>query len=99
MTPETDFFVHPDWKEALEQAGLLDFAAHERGRPGRCLPSHTRGWIHHVTLPDGRHVFAKFDALTQTRRIVSDLLHLRRPQPLTYRERAALRRLAATVQP
>jgi tRNA A-37 threonylcarbamoyl transferase component Bud32 len=95
MTPETDFFVHPDWNDALERAGLLDFGPWERGRGDPVLSRHKRGWVHSVRLADGRHVFAKFDALTQTRRIVSDLLRLRRPQPLTYRERTALNHLTA----
>jgi len=95
MTTESDFYVHPDWKDAIEQAGLLDFETHYKRRDASCLSLHKRGWVYRAELADGRRVFVKFDALTLPKRIWGDLLRLTKPQPLTFRERVALERLAA----
>jgi hypothetical protein len=91
-------WIQEAWRARLEEAGLhsmdvlladpADWAG--RIRECACFSCHVRGQTYRVTLADGQVMFIKRDSLTQARRIFTDLLAFRRPEPLSERERLAM---------
>ncbi len=89
-----ELHVEPGWADGLGAAGVDSFDALFATRLGRAVSTHDRGWVRRLVLPDGRELYLKVAAHTQLKLILGDLLHGRRAEPLTEKERRALLRTA-----
>jgi predicted Ser/Thr protein kinase len=87
--------IHPDWKEALAQAGLADLDALLAFSDGQCLSRHLRGKTSRTTLPGGQTIFIKQDHFTKWKTTARNLVRFRKPQPNTEMERQRLALVAS----
>lgn len=89
------FWIHPDWREAFGRSGLDSFDRMMAFSGGHVFSEHWNRDARRVTLDDGRVVYIKREIAVEWSAIANDLLHLRRSQPMTHRERIAIERVAA----
>ncbi len=94
--------IESKWQATMAAAGLDSFAALMQGAEAlgklaeqcQCLTTHTRSQTLRLTLRNGQVIFLKRDFFTHLKQLAWDLLCLRRPQPLTEKERQAMMLLA-----
>jgi len=87
--------IEAEWREPLAQAGLDTFDALMRFDGGQCVSRHADRQAYRLVLPGGAVLFLKRNVSTMCKHILGDVFRLRRPQPLTVKERLAIRRVAA----
>jgi len=82
--------IESDWADALRQAGLDRFEAlYNAPLTGpQSVRDHSR--TGRLVLEDGRALYVKCAARTSVKRIATDMLCLRRPEPISERERRGL---------
>jgi len=85
----------PEWANRLRAAGLDSFDALYGTERGEEAHRHDRSWTQRVELAGGEVLYLKCDVFTTFKQIVTDLLHLRRPQPLSEKERQGIERVSA----
>ena len=89
-----ELHINEQWKDTLAAAGLDTFDAVMGSSRGKCVSWHTRGQTYRIELAGGEVIFLKRDAYASVKDILTDLVHLRRPQPPCVNEVRALRFVA-----
>ena len=95
MTSTCDgLHIEGDWIDVLRQGGLDSFDAMYEASFAAPGSMHDRSRTGPLTLPGGRTLYLKCTVFTSLKQIATDMLWLRRSEPLSERERFALQRVA-----